>query len=172
MVAESPDFRSSSWPGFPATVTFPFASKLKVRSFASPPPFTFSLIVKVLFAGSTLTTSPTTVWLLDFVVAFWAAIDIVARPRTHAAARLRMNNLRILTYLLTRDLRNSGARGGGDPVLFLQAIQKERFGGSWTDCRGRASGRWVGDSLTIRGGGRTIWCMLRCRARLLDLPVL
>src|SRR5436309_4404205 len=104
MVAESPDFKSSNLPGFPATVTLPFASKLKVSSFASPPPFTFSFIVKVLFAGSTLTTSPTTVWLLDFVVAFWAATDIVARPSMHTATRLRINSLRIVTYLLPQVL--------------------------------------------------------------------
>src|SRR6266704_2801078 len=125
MVAESPDFRSSSFPGFPATVTFPFASKLKVSSFASPPPFTFSLIVKVLFAESTLTTSPTTVWLLDFVVAFWAATDIVARPSRHAAARLRMNSLRIFRYLLTRGESNSGAKRGRDAPRLSQATQKE-----------------------------------------------
>src|SRR5207245_2345385 len=125
MVAESPDFRSSSFPGFPETVTFPLASKLKVSSFASPPPFTFSLIVKVLFAESTLTTSPTTVWLLDFVVAFWAAIDIVARPSMHTATRLRMNSLRILTYLLTPTQSNSGANGGGDAAHLSQATQAE-----------------------------------------------
>src|SRR5438093_13756526 len=129
MVAESPDFRSSSLPGFPATITFPFASKLKVSSFASPPPFTFSLIVKVLFTASTLTTSPTTVWLFAFDVALVAATDSVARPRTHTAARLRMNSLRIVTYLLAPSKSNFGARPGEDLPDGLQAAQLERFGG-------------------------------------------
>jgi len=84
MVAESPDFRSSSFRAFPETVTFPFASKLKVSSFASTAPFTFSLIVKVLFAihAHHLADNRVAAGLRRGLL---AAIDIVARPSMHTA---------------------------------------------------------------------------------------